>query len=252
MKNSNVHKRALQPIHGFTLIELLVVVAIIAVLVALLLPALGQARERAKEVDCKSRMRSAGQATLFYSSENNGTLGIYQSMPVVGEYFWSTFLIQGKYLPDGSVVICPSIAPDKAFGYSKYRTYGVRLDAFVNPRDAYTQINTGGSYNQRYLRTERISEPSRYLHFMDSAYGEDLASWGPWWYGMQSGVIYYHTNQSRVHFRHSNGNNMNAWCLDGHVEYCTKKSFAQLIRTDMDNITSVWVLNKALEQEMVE
>jgi prepilin-type N-terminal cleavage/methylation domain-containing protein/prepilin-type processing-associated H-X9-DG protein len=237
--------------NGFTLIELLVVVAIIAVLIALLLPALGQARERAKEVDCQSRMRSAGQASLSFASDNNGKLEIYHNLASTGEYFWSTFLIEGKYLPDGSVVICPTLPPEKAYGYSKYRTYGVRLDLFTNPVDAFTQEFFNGSWTRRFLYPERVSDPSRYLHIMDSAYGENYASWGNDWFGMQSGSIYFHAGYATVHFRHSGGQRMNAWCLDGHVESCTKKSFAQYIRTDMANITSVGVLNKAFVQEVV-
>jgi prepilin-type N-terminal cleavage/methylation domain-containing protein len=56
---------------GFTLIELMVVVAIIAVLVAILLPSLGKARETAKRTQCSSNLRSIGMAGCVYLSENN-------------------------------------------------------------------------------------------------------------------------------------------------------------------------------------
>lgn len=55
---------------GFTLIELLVVVAIIAVLVALLLPSLSQAREMGKSIACASNLRQVGISIIYYADEN--------------------------------------------------------------------------------------------------------------------------------------------------------------------------------------
>ena len=65
------HKRR---VAAFTLIELLVVVAIIALLVSILLPALSNAREQSQQLVCVTNLRSQGQAAYYYAEANHDTI----------------------------------------------------------------------------------------------------------------------------------------------------------------------------------
>ncbi|HSH00708.1 MAG TPA: prepilin-type N-terminal cleavage/methylation domain-containing protein, partial [candidate division Zixibacteria bacterium] len=106
---------------AFTLIELLVVISIIALLIAILLPALGAARESAQRTQCASNIRQIGIGYYNWAVDNDGRIPIgyvnndygsnYQMMYLHGakpSYSLLGVLVGDDIITDGKVFYCPT------------------------------------------------------------------------------------------------------------------------------------------------
>lgn len=131
-QSSQTHQQTQTRPAAFTLIELLVVIAIIALLIGILLPALGAARQTAKDMICKSNMRSVATATMVYANDFKGKFPPILGGPTVIDpqngdrnMVWYDVNRIGQYLPQedyrnvtvqnqenqtigGTVVQCPN------------------------------------------------------------------------------------------------------------------------------------------------
>jgi prepilin-type N-terminal cleavage/methylation domain-containing protein len=167
---------------GFTLVELLVVISIIALLLAVLLPALSKAREQARFVVCKSRLKEFGLALNLYSTSNNGVY-VTQDWIMHGSnadpnYHWFTRI--GKYLNSSKIAgsmdgffRCPSGVAIKDFGDRPapycYHALDYALQRYQKGLPTYTRtttIYTPGSYSS-------IKEPGKFVALFDFYYGEE-------------------------------------------------------------------------------
>lgn len=139
---------------GFTLIELLVVVAVMAVLMALLLPALAAAKQRAKGVVCQSRLRQIGVAIFMYEQENQQQFP-HASHSTADTSGWLTTLT--------------------AYGINAKARGCPEDPRFLNPTINSTSYSTNNYTEppEPYGKTTLIPRPTRMVFMVESSSGAD-------------------------------------------------------------------------------
>jgi len=177
---------------GFTLIELLVVIAIIAVLSAMLLPALSLARAKVQQSTCMNNLKQCYIGHIMYVEDYNGYLPLNNNPSPVGYCPWDIVLVSRcKYL-DGEVCHCPSWPP---------KTY---IAGYVY-----------GSYPRDFVKLDKMSEIrkknlSNIILLADSVSADGSKElWG----GAGRKEAYYHCRHNGF---------CNCLMLDGHVEALNK------------------------------